>query len=80
MKRNNQQFEFFCPIYIDGTDDIPNKFVIHVTIDNGIYKTNKQIEIPLRENSDLNDMTNWTIICYIICIITFQLLTKNVFI
>lgn len=44
------QFEFFAPIWIDCAADIPDEFVISMSIDNGIYKVNdKKIVIKIKD-------------------------------
>lgn len=44
------QFEFFAPVWIDCAADIPDEFVISMSIDNGIYKVNdKKIIIKIKD-------------------------------
>lgn len=44
------QFEFFAPIWIDCAADIPDEFIISMSIDNGIYKVNdKRIIIKIKD-------------------------------
>lgn len=52
------QFEFFAPVYIDSVYDIPESFVINVTIDNGIYKVKeKSITIKIKDTIYRSDGT-----------------------
>lgn len=44
------QFEFFAPVWIDCAADIPDEFIISMSIDNGIYKVNdKRIIIKIKD-------------------------------
>ena len=44
------QFEFFAPVWIDCAADIPDEFIISMSIDNGVYKVDdKRIIIKIKD-------------------------------
>lgn len=44
------QFEFFAPVWIDCAGDIPDEFIISMSIDNGVYKVDdKRIIIKIKD-------------------------------
>ena len=50
--RQGNQFAFFAPFYIDDVNDIPQYFMLTVTLDNGTYKLKKNIKINIGNNSE----------------------------
>lgn len=58
MSVSPSQFEFFAPVYIDSIADIPDSFVINVSIDNGIYKVkDKTITVKIKDTILKSDGT-----------------------
>ena len=48
---NNYQFTFFAPIYIDNVNDLPEYFVIYITLGDTVKK---EIKIHINSKSDKN--------------------------
>lgn len=50
--KNEAQFAFFAPIFIESVDDIPSHFIINVKLRNGVYDINKKIKVNIANNGD----------------------------
>lgn len=59
--KQGNQFACFAPIYIDSIEDIPSHFLLTVELDNGTYKTQRNIKINIGSNSTdkFNYLTNY---------------------
>lgn len=49
--KNNAQFAFFAPIYIESVDDIPESFVINCKFTSKIFSVTKKIRINIKRNN-----------------------------
>lgn len=59
--KQGNQFACFAPIYIDSVEDIPSHFLLTVELDNGTYKTQRNIRINIgsRSTDKFNYLTNY---------------------
>lgn len=59
--KQGNQFACFAPIYIDSSDDIPSHFLLRIELDNGTYKTKRNIRVNIGSNSTdkFNYLTNY---------------------
>ena len=48
-KNGGAQYAFFAPIWIENENDIPDYFLIHISIGKGIYNINKTIKININD-------------------------------
>ncbi len=53
-QKNDTQFAFYAPIYVESLDDMPDAFNIHIKLKNDKYDINKTIKVDLLSQSKYN--------------------------
>lgn len=53
-QKNDTQFAFYAPIYVESLDDMPDAFNIYITLKNNFYNISKTIKVKIKEESKYN--------------------------